>query len=278
LKIRLHPVFILFAAAAIATGNYIWFLLAFAAVTLHEMGHIGVAFHFKLRVEKLSITPLGEHALIADMESLSQGPRIAIVLAGPLVSLALFAAFKKASPDFALANLAVLILNILPAYPLDGGRLLHIIMGNSLGVLRANRTATALTKATSAVLLAAGLVLVVLFPFNISLVCIAVFLRRNLEVERIRMASDFFRHFEDNRFGGKSALRVRFYCVGPDTRLIRIIERLCWDTYGVFAVKIGDTICESVDEGAVLAHFRKNGGGYVRELLEEKWKRLREEI
>jgi stage IV sporulation protein FB len=266
-------VFILFAAAAVASGEHIWFLMAFGAVTLHEMAHIAVAFKCGLRVERLSITPLGEQARIVDMESLTQGPRIAIALAGPAMSLALALCFRKASPDFATANLAVLLLNIMPAYPLDGGRVIHIILGNSLGILRANRIAKTLSKVTSALMFTAGLAVTILFPYNISLVLVAAYLWRNMDIERVRMMCDFFRFFDGRRFGKRKAVRARFYVVEPETEIICALERLCWDTYGIFAVKSGDSLGDSIDESAVFAGFLEKSGGDMGTLAEERRKK-----
>jgi Zn-dependent protease len=263
---------LLLAGAAVASGKSGLLLQVFAAATLHEMAHIAVARRFGLHVEKLSITPLGEHAQIMGLEAAGPRAGAAVAAAGPMASLLLALAFWGAR-DFALANLAVLALNMLPAYPLDGGRLLRVLLGNRIGVLRANRAAARLTRAVCALMFLAGLAVAALFPYDLSLVCIAVYLRKNLEAERVRMASSFFRFFGEQRFARGKALRIKLYSVGPETEILRMLDVLCWDSYCVFIARGDDGTASSVDEGAVVAHFRQSGGGRVRSLLEKRAKR-----
>ena len=109
-------------------------VLFFASILLHELGHSVVALRYQIPVRSITLFIFGGVAQIGtDAPSASAEFRIAI--AGPLVSLALAGAFYALQlaaggvpPVLGLAkylsyiNLAVAVFNLIPGYPLDGGR------------------------------------------------------------------------------------------------------------------------------------------------------------
>jgi Zn-dependent protease/CBS domain-containing protein len=120
-----------------------WFLalltsvLFFASILLHELGHTWVALRNKIPVQSITLFALGGVAQIGE-PSRSAAVEFRIAAGGPLVSLILAAAFgllwvldrgisSLAAPSIWLAriNLALLLFNLLPGYPLDGGRMLR---------------------------------------------------------------------------------------------------------------------------------------------------------
>ena len=118
-KLKIEFSFILILSAALMLGAYnaLWFLL-FSA--LHELGHIASLYLLGAKIERLTLSCYG--AALKYKNCLSPWREAVTALAGPAVNLALFAVFKD---DI---NLLLFVLNMLPVFPLDGGRALRALL------------------------------------------------------------------------------------------------------------------------------------------------------
>lgn len=141
----------------------------FACVLLHEFGHVLVARRGGVEVRSVTLMMLGGVSEIGDVER----PRLELVMAaaGPLVSLALALAFflgfrtvGRATPDLrfglyylAQINLVLGVFNLLPAFPMDGGRVLRSALTRSLGIVRATKIAAAVGKVFGVFMLLVGI-------------------------------------------------------------------------------------------------------------------------
>jgi Zn-dependent protease/CBS domain-containing protein len=128
-------------------------LLFFISVLLHELGHSLVAIRSGIAIESITLFIFGGVARLAS-EPRDGGTELRIAAAGPLVSILLAAffaaiaysgAFGGASGAvaryLAIVNVGVAVFNLVPAFPLDGGRLLRGALWRPLGKLRATRLA-----------------------------------------------------------------------------------------------------------------------------------------
>lgn len=130
-------------------------LLFFGSVLTHELGHSFIALRNQVPVRGITLFIFGGVAQIAQ-ESRTPGAEFRIAIAGPLTSLALATGFAAlwflaqasplvAAPSLWLAriNTMVAIFNLIPGFPLDGGRVLRAIVWKVTGNLpRATRIAT----------------------------------------------------------------------------------------------------------------------------------------
>lgn len=119
--------------AVVAAGGAV---VLFGSVVAHELGHALVALNRGVEVERVAIFLLGGFSEM-DLDSVEPRTERAIVLAGPIVSGSLggFLVAGSVAPDWAgsghvlavlaVVNLGVALFNLLPAYPLDGGRWLR---------------------------------------------------------------------------------------------------------------------------------------------------------
>lgn len=146
--------------------------LLFGSVLLHELGHALVARRHGIETRSITLHPLGGVAALS-AEPRSPGAEAAIALAGPAVNLALAGlgalAYGAALPLagwFVAMNLGMAVFNLLPAWPMDGGRVLRAALTGRMGRPAATRMALDLSQ-----VLAWGLVLAGLrFGFNLSLI------------------------------------------------------------------------------------------------------------
>lgn len=148
IPVKLHvsmllvPLYILtWSDLSVSLGTGLVFLL-FGSIILHELGHALVARRFGIHTQDIILMPLGGMARITSMPS-NPKHEIAIALAGPIVSLILSGLgwltivgsilTGVASPDtvpsllyyFFVANGVLALFNLIPALPMDGGRVLR---------------------------------------------------------------------------------------------------------------------------------------------------------
>jgi Zn-dependent protease len=141
-------------AGVVATGLFLGSLLA------HEVGHAVVAQRAGLRVRSITLWMLGGVAQLED-EPASPGDDLRVAIVGPAISLGLAAGFGVAAAALAalgvptlavavfgwlaLSNVALAVFNLIPAAPLDGGRVLRALLWRRNG----NRTRAAVTATTA---------------------------------------------------------------------------------------------------------------------------------
>ncbi|QYM80617.1 site-2 protease family protein [Horticoccus luteus] len=150
----------------------------FACVVLHELGHSFTAMHFGIRVPRILLMPIGG---MAQFDRIPREPRqeLLITVAGPLVNFALAGLLWLAvsfpagwmqveiprsvgdlGRQLFVANLVMGIFNFLPAFPMDGGRILRALLAFRLPYLRATWWAATAGK----VVAGSCIVLVLLWP------------------------------------------------------------------------------------------------------------------
>ncbi len=161
-EVKIHITFLLFLAwiafaawgqggPAAALDSSLFIILIFACVVLHEFGHILAARRYGIQSPTVTLLPIGG---VASMQRLPSDPRqeLVVALAGPAVNLVIgFALLLAMGPlhqgdltqienshlsligRLAAANLFLFAFNLIPAYPMDGGRVLHALLAMRIG-------------------------------------------------------------------------------------------------------------------------------------------------
>lgn len=121
----------------------------FGSVILHELGHALAARSFGIRTRDITLYPFGG---VAALEGLSDDTRkeLVIAIAGPLVNALLFgvalAIWGVTGATWlavvAAMNLVMGLFNLIPAFPMDGGRILRSLLAEWLGFVRASGIAS----------------------------------------------------------------------------------------------------------------------------------------
>ncbi len=166
-------------------------LLLFACVVLHELGHALAARRYGIRTREIILLPIGG---VARLERMPEKPaqELVVALAGPAVNVVLATIFGAvlmstgAKPEVLLQtwesgglvanivsfNLAMLLFNLVPAFPMDGGRVLRATLAFFMPYVRATRYASLVGQGFALVFAALG---IFVFKNNWALVFIALF-------------------------------------------------------------------------------------------------------
>ncbi len=151
----------------------------FGCVVLHEYGHALTALHFGVRTRDITLLPIGG---VASLERMPEEPRqeLLITLAGPAVNLVLVLLLgipyylylrtltlmdPIAGPPTALglvsflimANTVLFLFNLIPAFPMDGGRILRSLLSMRVDRVKATRIASAIGRGLAVVLMGLAL-------------------------------------------------------------------------------------------------------------------------
>ncbi|MCW4005933.1 MAG: site-2 protease family protein [Candidatus Bathyarchaeota archaeon] len=200
IPIELHLTFILLIAAVfiITFPELYWFsliLLLFAFVTVHELAHSFVARHYNINVRKIVLYPIGG---VSEIEEIPQNPGIEwrLAIAGPLMSFLIAAVLFLLSQvvvvavpemalgggslstagtlllDLATLNLLLGAFNLIPAFPMDGGRVLRALLAQRMNFSDATKYASYIGR-----ILGIGMVFVgIVYPGYVLLIIVGAFI------------------------------------------------------------------------------------------------------
>ena len=179
IPVRIHitlVILLIVVAIKFGIGGILYAIGIFASVALHELGHSWVAIRKGCRVREIMLLPIGG---VAKMDRIPTRPmdEFLVAAAGPLTSLILAALFGWAGrfafplTSMCYVNLMLCLFNLLPSFPMDGGRIFRAAMTPKLGRLKA----TALAARIGRIMAVAGGIFG-LFQGNFFLVLIAVFI------------------------------------------------------------------------------------------------------
>ncbi len=190
-------------ASVIGAGGLqgvIFVALVFASVVFHELSHSIVARHYGIKVEDITLLPIGGVARMADTPE-KPIQEIVIAAAGPAASLFLafllwfiadiFGSGVTISDmsiqggllaELTAVNFILAIFNLLPAFPMDGGRILRGFMGLYLSPYQATKIAVGIGQA-----LAIGMFFLGILSGNFFMILIALFVYLGAETEERQM-------------------------------------------------------------------------------------------
>lgn len=258
--IRIHLTFLLlllwiagtgFAAggtqAAIASTVFV--CLLFLCVLLHEFGHVFAARRYGVRTPDITLLPIGG---VARLERIPEKPReeLVVALAGPAVNVVIAAllflvlggippmqaAAELHSPGqgilerLAWVNVTLVLFNLIPAFPMDGGRVLRAFLAWRMGYVRATQRAAAVGQGVAFLLGLLGL-----FGGNPLLVFIALFvyLGASSEAHAVQMRE------VGRGIPAADAMITRFEALSPAARIEDAVALLIATTQREFPVVDG---------------------------------------
>jgi Zn-dependent protease len=207
IDLKIHLTFLLFilwigftyfsiGGAVAARQGILFILLLFACVLLHELGHALTAKAFGIRTTDITLLPIGG---VARLERIPSEPKqeLLIAIAGPAVNVVIavllifYLGQRAAMSDFedlhtprvamlsklASVNIGLVLFNLIPAFPMDGGRILRSILAMRMNYLRATEIAARIGQALAIVFGIVG------FFYNSFLIFIAFFVYMGAQQE-----------------------------------------------------------------------------------------------
>ncbi len=197
---KMNAFFLLLCLAYILLGLGQEVLLITTAVLVHELAHTMVAFTLGVKISEVELLPFGGQAKVEDFTGLEPEKEIYVALAGPLMSLSMAAAFFFLLPDrgdltklFININLFLGFFNLLPALPLDGGRVLRAVLSRRFGYRKATLTAAFMGKLTAVLVGGGGVYLTYTTMSGANLIIIGVLMYWAASREKTLLAFAFMR-------------------------------------------------------------------------------------
>lgn len=246
IAVRLHVTFLLLlvwigishflAGGPVAAATGLLLMLAiFGSVLLHEFGHAFAARRFGVRTPDITLLPIGG---VARLERIPDKPREELIVAlfGPLVNVAIAALIYivltvLGRPDAArpsgfftgtllarllYVNLWLVLFNLIPAFPMDGGRILRAALAHRMGFSRATEIAANVGQAFAFIFALLG------FFFNPLLIFIALFVYLGASGEvPVAQLREFARGIPVS-----SVMLTRFKALRADSPLSEAIDAL----------------------------------------------------
>ncbi len=198
--IRIHVTFLLFlvwlgmiyyrqGGAEAAWQGTVFIVLIFLCVLLHELGHVFAARRYGVATRDVTLWPFGG---IASMERMPDKPseELIVAVAGPAVNVVIAAVLlvilwpqldpenlaKLEDPAVSLAvkvagaNIILVVFNMIPAFPMDGGRVLRALLAMRMGNARATQVAATIGQGFAILFAVLGIL------YNPMLIIIAAFI------------------------------------------------------------------------------------------------------
>ena len=257
--------------------------IIFGSVVLHELGHALTSRRYGIPAKAIILLPIGGVTLLDETRQPPQSPEawkrdIRIALAGPLVNLvvAFIAAIVVliAVPDAHLwqrdyvissnlprslvwINLLLAGFNLLPAYPLDGGRVFRAIVSRRLDSVAATRRAVSIGQVFAMALMLAG------FVWNVWFTMIGVFLFMAAQLEERSVVFQSVLetvHLED-------VMLTDFATLSPADTLEDALEKAVHSLQDDFPVIRGSDMVGVISKQKILEALRVEGNGYVQAVM-----------
>ncbi|MDD3089325.1 MAG: site-2 protease family protein [Candidatus Omnitrophica bacterium] len=274
IDIDIHITFFLLLAfffMVMGASGLILILGVFFFVTMHELCHSVVAMRFGIKVKRITLLPIGGIASMSEMPT-KPYQEFLISIAGPLSNIAVVVIFfyplyvflgpeklfyplkvmagtaKSAEPLNTLAhiywiNLILAVFNIIPAFPMDGGRVLRSILANRMSYREATRIAVRLGHIFALVFGYLGIV-----HGQIFLLLVAVFIYFSASTEGMQV--DVQETIK--KYTVKDVLYADPVSLEPGTSLSKILEFMLHRHQENFPVMMGDEIIGLVTKREVL--------------------------
>lgn len=266
--------------AAAGAAQLAWMVALFGFVVLHEYGHALAARYFGIGTQDITLYPIGG---VARLDSIprSPGAELIVAAAGPFVNIALafgFALYHTVSAgtggsafgasgeltlplQLAVVNLGLGLFNLVPAFPMDGGRILRALLATG-----GNRVRATVWAARVGRVLALGFVVAGLFG-NPMLMLLGAFVWFGAGAE----ASGVAREEQLRGASVQQAMSRRFLTLSPWTRIRELAQQdldvtLLQD--GVFPVSSGGAVVGMVTADALEEALHLHGGdAYVADVM-----------
>ena len=244
LKFRIHPLFLVIGILTFFVGVGEIFLCYLVTVLLHEIGHAIVARHLGYQLEQISLLPFGAELSLQD-DNFTPSDEIKIAVAGPLVNLILiiicvslwwiFPITYYYTDLFVFSNFITFVFNLLPVFPLDGGRVFRAIISKYKDTKTTEKIVSVTAITLSLLFFGVFIVSIFIEPlYYMALVSIflltgAFNFNKNAVYKRRIFSKDLQKNF-------KKGCNVNIVAVSEDMPLYKLVKFVNTQNYTIFVV------------------------------------------
>lgn len=251
-----------------AAGGLLFIVTLFGIIVLHELGHALTARRFGIRTRDITLLPIGG---VARLERMPEDPRqeLLVALAGPAVNavlaVVLLAILVPVSGLAALTNVAMVggeflaklvwvnvalaLFNLLPAFPMDGGRVLRALLAMRMDYVKATQVAASIGQGMALLLGFAGLFV---NPFLV-FIALFVWIGAAQEAAIVQMKS---------ALGGipvQQVMITNYEALSPQDRLEHAVERILAGFQQDFPVVADNRVVGVLTRGDLLKGLAEHG-------------------
>ena len=262
-------------------GEVLFVLALFGCIVLHELGHAVAAARYGIRTRDITLLPIGG---VARLERMPREPRqeLVVALAGPAVNVILAGVLATLSMTFhpevlagtaeglvrgplavrlMVVNVALVVFNLLPAFPMDGGRVLRALLAMRMSYAAATQAAASVGQA--AALLFAFLGLIAGNPFLL-LIALFVWIGAAGEAEMVKLKDAL------SGVPVEDAMMTDFEILRTDDPLDRAVELILAGSQKEFPVLAGDRLVGILTPPAVISALAARRTATVREVMDSE--------
>lgn len=172
------------------------FIILFSLIFIHELGHFLTAVYFKIEIDKIYIYPFGgiskfnillNENLLKELIILIMGPLAQLIFYYIIINIDYFYNYKELITVY---NFTILCFNLLPIYPLDGGKLLNIILSFKISFKRSLNISLFISYITIAIL--SGYFIIKYFSINLIVIISFLLYKVRLEEKNKKYLVDKF--------------------------------------------------------------------------------------
>jgi Zn-dependent protease len=260
----------------------------FLCVVLHELGHALTAKRFGIATKKITLLPIGG---VASLDKIPEDPKqeLLVAIAGPLVNIiiATFLYFLIPIKNFTdnnldealeylanftlqnfllylfIVNVAMFVFNLIPAFPMDGGRVFRALLAIKMNRAKATQTATSVGQFIAVLFLLIGL----LFNPFLIFIALVIFLGAYSENKYVQ-SIELLKGHKVNEAMLKSITKLH-----PENTMTDVIEALLTGSETNFVVVKKDTVVGLLYHEDIIENS-KNRTLFVKEIMNTSYKSI----
>jgi len=232
--IYIHTLTWFILLVAVLTGYFYPIIVYMSFIFVHEAGHFFTADYFGWRTDKIYIYPYGGYSKFEDDINRPLKEELIILLMGPLVQTLYYCFLNMLGiNNIAAYHYSILLFNLLPIYPLDGGKLVNILIAYKISY----RESYIWTHVISVIVLTLCVIMAIKFFLSLTIVLILILLIYKLWIsykDRVYCFNKFLLERYINKYKFKKI------------KVVGKLDKMKRDYKHVF--KKGDTYCTEKEE------------------------------
>lgn len=266
MKNKIHPLFWAYIILLIIMGQKTSVLVYFFCVVFHEFGHAFVAKKLGYKLNQTKLMPYGV-CLNYDTVCFFGLDEIYIALAGPITNLflaifiiALWWLFPELYPltqQFCYCNIVMVVFNMLPCYPLDGGRVIAGILSQKIERKKAVKICVVFNIIISCIF-------VIIFIFglfinvkNFNLIIISIFLLGGILDAKNNSKYDYLKIKKTAQSLINKGIGVKHICVNSIIPIYKIVPKLSKNKFNIIYIILKNNIVKKIDENTFFSVAEK---------------------